>query len=201
MASALRGPTRLASRLGRSLRRLLDRDQTQGERLAAFAFYPNRPIDQPAGRRLAQLGDKVERLAVTIEPACALPAGPDHDVRAGFDHARHAVRLQIGTIAKADLARNHRYPVERLALLLIGEFEVAKAFLRKIEGAVNAPQLVLPSGASSVLRHRGGVNDADDPAAAPLGSGGSKPLTHQQREPVPALTQAIQQRHAGNIDK
>jgi hypothetical protein len=30
------------------------------------------------------------------------------------------VRLQIGTIGKADLAGNHRYPVERLARLLIG---------------------------------------------------------------------------------
>src|ERR1700738_1212540 len=190
MASALRGPTRLASRLGRTLRRLLDRDQTQGESLAAFAFYPNRPIDQPAGRRLAQLGDKVERLAVTIEPACALPAGPDHDVRAGFDHARHAVRLHIGTIAKADLARNHRYPVERLARLLIGQFEVAKAFLRKIECAVNAPQLVLLSGVSSILRHRGGIDDADHPTAARLRRGGSKHLPNQQCEAVPGLAAA-----------
>src|ERR1700675_1485571 len=161
MASALCGPTRLASRLGSSLRRLLDRDQTQGERLAALAFYPNRPIDQSAGRRLAQLGDKIERIAVATEPACALPAGPDHDVGASFDHGCHAVRLQIGTIGKADLAGNHRYPVERLARLLIGQFEVAKAFLRKIEGAVNAPQLVLLSGVRSFLRHRGGVDDAD----------------------------------------
>src|SRR5713226_6043470 len=157
MASALRGPMRLASRLGSRLRRLLDRDQTQSERLAAFAFYPNRPIDQPAGRRLAQLGDKIERIAFTIEPACALPAGPDHDVRAGFDHARHAVRLQISTIAKADLAR-----------YLIGQFEVAKAFLRKVERAVNAPQLVLFPGSRSFLRHRGGVDDTDHPAAARL---------------------------------
>src|SRR5260221_7644860 len=107
MASALCGPTRLASRLGSSLRRLLDRDQTQGERLAVFAFYPNRPIDQPAGRRLAQLGDKIERIAFAIEPAGALPASPDYDVRAGFDHRCHAVRLQIGTIGKADLAGYH----------------------------------------------------------------------------------------------
>jgi hypothetical protein len=112
------------------------------------------------------------------------------------------VRLQIGTIGKADLAGNHRYPVERLARLLIGQFEVAKAFLWKIEGTVNAPQLALLPGRWSFLRHRGGVDDADHPAAARLrGGGGSKHLTYQQREPVPALTQAIQQRHAGNIDK
>jgi hypothetical protein len=109
--------------------------------------------------------------------------------------------LQIGTIAKTDLARNRRYPVERLARLLIGQFEVAKAFLRKIERAVNAPQLVLLPGARSFLRHRGGIDDADHPAAARLRGGGGKHLTHQQREPVPALTQTIQQSHAGNIDK
>src|ERR1700687_3452858 len=143
MASALRGPTRLASRFGSSLRRLLARAQTQGERLTAFAFYPNRPIDQPAGLRLAQLGDKIERIAFSIQPACALPAGPDHDARAGFYHARHAVRWQRGTIAKADLARNHRYPVERLACLLIGQFEVAEAFRRKLERPWNARPLAL----------------------------------------------------------
>jgi hypothetical protein len=78
---------------------------------------------------------------------------------------------------------------------------MAKAFLRKIEGAVNAPQLVLLSGAGSFLRHRGGIDDADDPAMARWRGGGSKHLTHQQRQPVPALTQAIQQSHVGNIDK
>src|SRR3954454_4260900 len=143
MVSALRGSACLASGLGSSLRRFLDRDQTQSERLAAFALYPDRSIDQPAGRCLAQLGDKIKHVALAIEPACALPAGPDYDVGASFDHGSHAVRLQIGTIAKANLTRNHRYPVERFAGPLIGQFEVAKAFLRKIERAVNAPQLVL----------------------------------------------------------
>src|SRR5215216_177426 len=147
MASALRGSARLASCLGSSLGRFLDRDQTQSERLAAFALYPDRPIDQPAGRCLAQLGDKIEHVALAIEPACALPAGPDHDVGASFNHGRHAVWLQIGSIAKANLARNHRYPVERFAGPLIGQFEVAKAFLRKIERTMNAPQFVfLPGG-------------------------------------------------------
>src|ERR1700744_3532481 len=188
MASPLCVPTRLASRLGSSLRRLLDRDQTQGERCIALAFYPNRPIDHPAGRRLAQFGDKIDGIALAIEPACALPAGPDHDVRAGFDHARHAFRLQIDAITKTDLACNHRYTVERLARLLIGQFEVAKAFLRKIERAVNAPQLVVLSGVRSFLRHCGGVDDTDHPAMARLRSGGSKRLSHQHREPVPALT-------------
>src|SRR5882724_77702 len=73
MASALRGPTRLASRLDSSLRRFSDRDQTQGERPAVFALYPYRSIDQPAGCRLAQFGDEIDRLAFAIEPVRALP--------------------------------------------------------------------------------------------------------------------------------
>ena len=102
----------------------------------------------PRSRRLAQFGDKIERPPFSSTPAGALPAGPDHEVCAGFDHGRHAVRLQIGPIAKTDLARDDRYPVERLTVLLIGQFEVAKAFLRKIERAVNAPQLVVVLRAS-----------------------------------------------------
>src|SRR6266436_297629 len=48
VASLLCASARLAPRNGGSLRRLLDRNQTQGERRAALAFYPNRPIDQTA---------------------------------------------------------------------------------------------------------------------------------------------------------
>ena len=66
---------------------------------------------------------------------------------------------------------------------------------------MNTPQLVLLPGTRPFLRYCGGVDDTDHPAAARFRGGGSKDLTHQQREPVPALTQAIQQSHAGNIDK
>src|SRR5215218_481804 len=190
MAATLRGPPRLAPRLRSSLRRLFDRNQTHSERRATFALYQDRPIDQATGR-LAQFGDEIERIAFTIKPACAFPAGPDYNVGASFDHGRHAVRLQIGTITKTNLARNHRYPIERFAGLLIGQFEVAKALLRKIERAVNAPQLILLPGIRSFLRHCGGVDDTDHPATARLRRSGSKYLTHQQREPVPALTQPI----------
>src|SRR6266404_2984777 len=49
VASLLCAPARLAPRSGSSLRRLLDRNQTQGERRAALAFYPDRSVDQAAG--------------------------------------------------------------------------------------------------------------------------------------------------------
>ena len=175
-AAPLRAPACLASRFRRGLCRLLDRDQTQGERDTALTLYPDRPIDQSASRRLAQLGDKIEIIAFAIEPACALPAGPDHEVCAGFEQRRHAVRLQIGAIGKPNLARHHRYPVQRLAGLLIGQFEVAKALLRKIERAVNAPHLVPFPGVRSFFRHRGGVDDPDQAATARFRSRASKRL-------------------------
>src|SRR6478736_8324781 len=80
MTAALCVPVRLATRGGNSLRRLPDRDQTHGEQFAALAFDPDRPVDQPASRYLTQLGDKIEHIAFAIEPAGALPAGPDHNV-------------------------------------------------------------------------------------------------------------------------
>src|SRR5208283_671605 len=49
---------------------------------------------------------------------------------------------RIGAIGDADLAFDHRDPVERLAPMLIGQLEMTEALTRKIEGAVNAPQLV-----------------------------------------------------------
>src|SRR5207253_874827 len=181
-------PARLASRVRSRLHRLLDGDQTQSERCAALAFYPDRPIDQPADCRLTQLGDEIEHITFGIEPARALPAGPDHDVRPGFEQGRHAVRLQIGAIGKANLSSHRRYPVERLARLLIGQLEVAKAFLRQIERAVDAPHLVFLPGLRSFLRHRSGIDDADHSSSARWRGSGRKHLTHQHCEPVPALT-------------
>jgi hypothetical protein len=47
----------------------LDGDEAQGERLAALASDEDRPIDQPGPRRLAEFGEKIDRLAVGVEPA------------------------------------------------------------------------------------------------------------------------------------
>src|SRR4030095_8092820 len=200
MAPALCASARLASRRGRGLSWFLDRDQAQGKRRPLLGAYPDRAIDQAACSCLAQQGYEIDRTAFGIAPPSALPASPDHKIRAGLEEPCHAARLQIGAIGKADLARNHRNPVERLARPLIGQFEVAKAFLRKIERAVNAPQLILP-GARSFLRYRGGIDDADQATSARLRASGSKHPAYQQSQPVPALTQAVKQSHIGDIDK
>ncbi|WP_161491823.1 hypothetical protein [Bradyrhizobium centrolobii] len=54
---------------------------------------------------------------------------------------------------------------------------------------------------SPFLRHRRGIDDPDQATLACLRGGASKRLPHQQRQPIPALTQAIQQSHIGNVDK
>src|SRR6266540_165178 len=152
IAFPLSVPARLASRGRSSLRRLLDGNQTQSKSSAALASDPDRPIDAPACRCVAQLGNKIKRITLGIEPARALPASTDEEVSPGVEDDCHAIGLQIGTIANADLALDHRYPVERLARLLIGQLEIVKAFARKIERAMNAPQ---PSTILAPMRPRG----------------------------------------------
>src|SRR5579862_634010 len=174
MAALLCGPARLALRLVRGLLRLLDGDQTQGERRAALGFDPNRTIDQPSFRGLGKFSNEIERMAFAIEPARALPTSPNDEVSFGLDQPSHALRLQIGPIGKANLARNRRYPIERLAFLLIGQLEVAKTFPRNIERAVNAPQLILLPPIPPFLRHRGRIDDPDQPTPAPLRRAGRK---------------------------
>ena len=180
---------------------LLDGDEPQGERLAVLARNEDRSVDQPALRGLAELGQKIDRLALGVEPASVSPAGADQHVGVLIEHVSHAVGLQIAAIADADLAFDHRYPIERLAPMLIGQLEMAKALARKVEGAVNAPQLVAPLGRPSRLRDRRRVDDPDQTAAACLRRGGGQRFPDQERQPIAASAQALKQRDIGNIGK
>src|SRR5271167_3900958 len=80
--SARRPPRGLGSLPG-----LLDGDEPQGEWLAAVASDKDRPVDQPAVRRLAEFGEKIDRLALGVEPAGVSPAGAHHDVSALLEDA------------------------------------------------------------------------------------------------------------------
>ena len=59
---------------------LLDGDEPQGERLAVLARNEDWPVDQPALRGLAELGQKIDRLALGVEPASVSPAGADQHI-------------------------------------------------------------------------------------------------------------------------
>ena len=85
--------------------------------------------------------------------------------------------------------------------MLIGQLKEAEPFGRKIEGAVNAPQLVAPLGCRSGLWDRRRVDDPDQAAAARLRCGGGQRLPDQKRQPVAAPAQALEQRDIGKIGK
>src|SRR5271165_5079708 len=93
-----------------------------------------------------------------------LKAGADQHVSPLIAHDGDAVGLQIGAIGDANLAFDHRNPIERLAPMLIGQLEMTEALARKVEGAVNAPQLVPPLGCRSGLWDRRRVDDPDQAA-------------------------------------
>src|SRR5262245_1304092 len=158
-------------------------------------------IDQPACRGLAQLGNKINRLPFSIEPARALPGSAHEDIGAGLKYDSDAIGLQIGTVSDADLALDDRDPVERLALLLIGQLEMAKAFVWKIESTMNAPQLVLLLGRCTCFGDRGRIDDADHAPAARWRRRCSKCLADQHRQPIPTLTQTVEQTNVRNVDK
>ena len=185
----------------------LDGDEAQGERLPALGSDEDRPIDQPAVRRLAEFGEKIDRLPIGVEPA-GVPKSRRGSARQPLiEHDGDAVGLQIGATpgldpgADADLAFDHRNPIERLAPMLIGELEMAESLGGKDEGAVNAPQLVPPLGRRFRLWDRGRVDDADQAAAACLRRGRGQRLPDQERHPVAAPAQALKQRDIGKIGK
>src|SRR5882757_8952749 len=117
MSAFASGLTRLASGRFEGMCRLLDRDEPQAQCRAGLACNPDRPINQPACRPLAELGEKIDSLTIGIEPTRILPAGPHQDIGAGIKDGCNSVRLQIGTVADADFALDDRDAVEGLAAL------------------------------------------------------------------------------------
>ena len=65
---------------------LLDGDEPQGERLAVLPRNEDRPVDQPALRGLAELGQKIDRLALGVEPASVSPAGANQHIGVLIEH-------------------------------------------------------------------------------------------------------------------
>ena len=96
---------------------------------------------------------------------------PAEAVRGKSIRLRGQVRASVHSIpacarTDADFAFDDRDAVQPLAVVLIGHGEETKALGRQIEGAVDAPQMVVPPGLCPLLRHRGGIDQANQPAAA-----------------------------------
>jgi len=120
MAPLSRLSARRRSRGFGGLSGFFDGDQPQSEGLAVFAPDKDRPIDQPAIRRLAEFSEKIDGLALAVEPARIPPPGAHQDVGALIEHAGDALGLQISAVGDADLALDDGNPIKRLAAMLIG---------------------------------------------------------------------------------
>jgi hypothetical protein len=147
---------------------LFDGHEPKGEQLAARAPDKDRPVDQPGVRRFAEFGEKIDRVPVAVEPASVSPSRAHDEVSALVKHAGDALRLQIGTIGEANLALDDGDPIKPLAPVLVGQFKEAEAFARKVERAVDAPELVALLGQPPRLRDRCRVDDPDQTPAARL---------------------------------
>jgi hypothetical protein len=81
---------------------------------------------------------------VRAEPARVLPAGAHNDVAARIDDGRiddgrDALRGNMGAVCKADFPFDHRDAIEALALALVRQLEMAKAFRGQIESTMKPP--------------------------------------------------------------
>ena len=151
--------------------------------------------------RLAQLGNDVDRMPLAIQPPSIPPAGADQKIATLLNHVAHPIGLQMGCVANADLPLDHRDAVEPFAFPFIGQLQMPKAFARQVERTMDTPQPVLFPGRASCLGNCRRINDADHASPARRRCRHGQHPPDQQRQPVAALTQPIQQRHIGYIDK
>ena len=109
-----------------------------------------------------------KRLAVLLLPADVAPGRPQHDIAALVQHVGDPVRLQMHTIGDADFApitairsscSPHAHRSARTGR------SVRPADQRRCGAAKSRSLVSLPTG----FRHRTGVDDADQTAAARLG--------------------------------
>ena len=65
-------------------------------------------------------------MAIFVAPARAFPFAAYQHVGTSLQYTGNTVRLQIGPVAKADLAFDDRNPIERLAFLFVCQFKVTE---------------------------------------------------------------------------
>lgn len=71
----------------------------------------------------------------------------------------------MGSVGNADFTFLDRDAVQPLAARLISQHKAVKPLGGQLEGAVDAPNMITLSGECPLLRHGGGVDQADHPAA------------------------------------
>src|SRR5205807_10041909 len=139
-------------------------------------------------------GEAIDRLSFFVAPARAFPFAADQHVCTSLQYTGNTVRLQIGPVAKADLAFDDRNAIKRLAFLFVCQFKVTETLTGQVEGAVNPPKVALLLGCLPRFRNAGSVDDSDQAASTGLRSRRAQHLVNQKTQPVTALSQAIEQR-------
>src|SRR5258708_27910637 len=185
-------PSGLAPRFFGGLFGLADGDQTQRKIGVALAFDKDRPIDAATFGR-PQYGEEIDRLAIFVAPARPFPFAAYQHVGASLKYTGNTVRLQIGPVAKADLAFDDRNAIKRLPFLFVCQFKVTETLTGQVEGAVNAPKVALLLGCLPRFGNAGSIDDADQAAPAGLRCRRAQHLVNQKTQPVTALSQAIEQ--------
>jgi hypothetical protein len=85
--------------------------------------------------------------------------------------------------------------------MLVGQHKMAELLARKIRRAMDPPQSVASFRRAARLRHRSGIEDTDQTAMALRRRLHGQQMTDQQRQPIAALPQPIQQTNVGDIDQ
>src|SRR5208282_1960464 len=139
-----------------------------------------------AGYPFFKLGKNIDGATIGVEPARIPPAGAHDNVSTSFNDRGYPVRLHVNAIAQADLAFHHRDAVHSLTAMLVGQLEETEPLAGQIESAVDAPELVFGLAGGPSLKHRGGIDDADQAAVARLGRRTPQRLPHQPGKPISA---------------
>src|SRR5258707_2421704 len=193
IAFSLSIPSSLAPCLCGGLFGLAYGDQAQRKVGAGLAFDKDRPIDAATFGR-PQHGEEIDRLTIFVAPARAFPFAAYQHVGTSLQYTGNTVRLQIGPVAKADLAFDDRNAIKRLAFLFVCQFKVTETLTGQVEGAVNPPKVALLLGCLPRFRNAGSVDDSDQAPPTGLRSRRAQHLVNQKTQPVTALSQAIEQR-------
>jgi hypothetical protein len=99
----------------------------------------------------------------------------------------------------ANFAPHDRDAIQQLALMLIGQLEMAEPLAWKIERTMDPPQPIPLLCRAACFGYRAGIDVPDQPPVAGPGRIGGERIADQLRQPIAAPSQAVEQAHVGDI--
>src|SRR5271157_3420950 len=111
---------RFGSRRFGRLGRLAECNKPKGQRRSFFARDPDGPVENSGVSRSRESGQNIERLAVPVEPARALPARAYDDIGALLQNMRQRIGMHEPQSERLPLTINVRFPAMRISPLATG---------------------------------------------------------------------------------